>query len=492
MSPGARPRSPLSSWRAVGYAALAASAVGGAFLCVGRAADAADPPSPTPDFAFFTERIEPVVLTVCAQCHAGKGHGQYALIVHAEGAPFPEAERRKNYETILKLLVPGKPEQSKFLLKPLAVKDGGVLHEGGDRIFKGTPTYRAWVDFIDGVKGTAAPAPTSTMPAKMPMPGAGSKDPPATPPAPPEEIPAVTERGLVLEAERLVLSGGARVADSAEKDSGGKKVVAAGPAGGRATAKFRVARTGEYAFALRLSAAETGVRVRVDGGEPLDVAAPKAGIAEALPSIPLDGGKPLDGRSGRLAVAGDSFEMDGRQAVARFLSPADLPHSRLDATISLPEPDDAGRDDAWLLFDCLDPDNGKFFGLSDGGRRVVMGVLEGGRPRVIRAVPTPSGSPGERLTVDLADGVAFGRLDGKALLFVNFDRNLGAARFGFLTHGLATVRSLVATRGAEEVHRLRPSEGGVLRLRSGTHSVEVELMAGGASVAALTVKDTIP
>ena len=60
-----------------------------------RSAAAADAP---PDFNFFKQRIEPVLQSVCAQCHAGKGQGTFALIVHAPGVPFPDAEHRKNYD----------------------------------------------------------------------------------------------------------------------------------------------------------------------------------------------------------------------------------------------------------------------------------------------------------------------------------------------------------------------------------------------------------
>jgi hypothetical protein len=222
------------------------------------------------------------------------------------------------------------------------------------------------------------------------------------------------------------------------------------------------------------------------------VDAPKGAAADVGPRLPLDNGRPLDGRAGRLAVVDGALAMDGRDGMARFLAAADLPHTAVEAGFAIPEGDDPGRDDAWLLFDCLDEANGKFFGLSDGGRRVVMGVIEQGRPRVVRSVPRPEGLPGERLRVDLDGGVAFGRLDGKAVLFVNFDRGLGAARFGFLTHGAATVRSIAAYRGPDEVHRLRLSEGAVFRLLRGAHRIEIELLPGGAALDAVTVRDAQP
>ena len=43
-------------------------------------------------------------------------------------------------QAVSRLLVPGKPDQSRFLIKPLADGDGPGKHGGGDLITKGDGT----------------------------------------------------------------------------------------------------------------------------------------------------------------------------------------------------------------------------------------------------------------------------------------------------------------------------------------------------------------
>ena len=420
-----------------------------------------------PDFGFFLANVEPVLQGTCSRCHAGAGKGQFALIVHTGGTRFPLEDHRKNFETVTRLLVPGKPDQSKFLLKPLAEKDGGVKHGGGDLFTKGDANQRNWTEFINGTVG-----------------------PPPPEEKPEEVLPTVSNAGLALKADAMHLMGDATL-QPAEGVEGGGRVAAAGAGGGHATAGFRTSRSGEFRLVVRGVGGGRALRLKVDGGEPMTVELPAtpAGFVEVSPRLPLDGGVPLDARRGRLVVDGATIRMDGRQGTARFLSPADLAHKKVEAVIALPAADDPGRDDAWLLFDCQHGDSGKFFGLVDAGRKVVMGVIEDGRPRVLTSVPRPDALPGTRLTVKLVDGIAVGVLDGKPLVKVNFDRGLGAGRFGFLTHGVVQVTDLRAWMEAEEVYAMKPSEGGVVTLRRGPHTVDVELLPGGAALDSVTVQE---
>jgi hypothetical protein len=293
----------------------------------------------------------------------------------------------------------------------------------------------------------------------------------------------------VLQAEGLTKTG-----DVADVVLAGAVGQATGPGatGGRLHGVFRTGRSGEYALSLRVGPGSRGFRVRVDDGEFMDVAPSRDAVGDVSPHVPLDGGKPLDWRHGRITVEGEAIRLEGQGAEASFFVPVDLAHTRIDARVSMPAADDPAHDDLLLLFDCLDEANGKFFGLADAGRRVVMGVIENRRPRVVKSIPRPEGSAGESLGIVLQPGVAVGRLDGKPVMFVNFDSGLGAARFGFLTHGSATVRECVVLHGAEEVHRLKASLGGVLHLRRGNHTFDVDLLPGSGPVDSVTIKEAAP
>ncbi len=92
--------------------------------------------TPAPDFAFFRDQIEPILLAKrpghapCVVCHE---HGSPPLQPLAPGATtWTEAQSRRNFD-IWKLFVkPGNPTASSLLLHPLAISAGGDhFHAGG-------------------------------------------------------------------------------------------------------------------------------------------------------------------------------------------------------------------------------------------------------------------------------------------------------------------------------------------------------------------------
>lgn len=103
----------------------------------------ADAQGPQLDYEFFKTRVEPIFLKKrsddharCYVCHQMMRHGggPLSLEMLPPGASFwTEEQSRRNFETVSKLVVPGKPELSLFLRMPMAPEAGGLAdtHQGG-------------------------------------------------------------------------------------------------------------------------------------------------------------------------------------------------------------------------------------------------------------------------------------------------------------------------------------------------------------------------
>jgi hypothetical protein len=102
-----------------------------------------DAQTPQLDYEFFKTRVEPIFLKKrsdehvrCYVCHqiSRHGGGPLSLEMLPPGATFwNEEQSRHNFETVSKLVVPGKPELSLFLRMPMAPEAGGLAdtHQGG-------------------------------------------------------------------------------------------------------------------------------------------------------------------------------------------------------------------------------------------------------------------------------------------------------------------------------------------------------------------------
>src|SRR3984957_4257377 len=98
---------------------------------------------PQLDYEFFKTRVEPIFLkrrsdehVRCYVCHQVSRHGggPLSLEMLPPGASFwTEEQSRQNFETVSKLVVPGKPSLSLFLRMPMAPEAGGLAdtHQGG-------------------------------------------------------------------------------------------------------------------------------------------------------------------------------------------------------------------------------------------------------------------------------------------------------------------------------------------------------------------------
>lgn len=94
----------------------------------------ADPPI---DFEFFRACVQPVFANPreghikCSNCHAGGIIG--FAPVPQNGSTWNDQEATRAFSTITRLILPGNPEQSRFLLKPLHPDGGGSYTHNGPR-----------------------------------------------------------------------------------------------------------------------------------------------------------------------------------------------------------------------------------------------------------------------------------------------------------------------------------------------------------------------
>ena len=114
----------------------------------------------TLDFAVYRDRVEPIFLKKrpnharCAACHTASA-SNFQLQPLAEGATaWTEAQSRKNFESVSRLVVPGDPSKSRLAIHPLAPEAGGDDFHGGGHQFesKDDPDWKTIADWIRGAK----------------------------------------------------------------------------------------------------------------------------------------------------------------------------------------------------------------------------------------------------------------------------------------------------------------------------------------------------
>jgi hypothetical protein len=94
-------------------------------------------PEPTLDFEFYRTCVQRVYQTprygelTCQECHAG-GFTGFAPRA-ANGTAWTEEEARRGFEAIQRVILPGDPVQSRWLLKPLHPDGGGSYTHNGVR-----------------------------------------------------------------------------------------------------------------------------------------------------------------------------------------------------------------------------------------------------------------------------------------------------------------------------------------------------------------------
>ncbi len=116
------------------------------------------------DYDFFKTKVEPIFLKKradharCVSCHAGATNLLHLEELSPGSNSWTEEQSRKNFETVSKLVVPGKPLASRFLLHPLAPESGGDprptgAHQGGRQFAnQQDPDWKTLADWVNGKK----------------------------------------------------------------------------------------------------------------------------------------------------------------------------------------------------------------------------------------------------------------------------------------------------------------------------------------------------
>jgi YVTN family beta-propeller protein len=128
-------------------------------------------PGSTLDFEAYRAQIEPIFLkrregdVTCYSCHSALQTRLKLQPLDAGSNTWTEAQSRKNFEVVSKLIIPGKPAESHFLLHPLAPEVGGDPQHTGGKFWKtqDDPEWKmiaAWI-----LKAPPATGATSSSPA---------------------------------------------------------------------------------------------------------------------------------------------------------------------------------------------------------------------------------------------------------------------------------------------------------------------------------------
>jgi hypothetical protein len=112
----------------------------------------------TLDYEAFKANIQPIFVTKregytrCMVCHAGANNAMRLERPGPNG--FTEEQSKKNFETVSRLVVPGKPDESHLLLYPLVPQEGGSAYHSGGRQWpsKQDPTWQKIARWVNGQK----------------------------------------------------------------------------------------------------------------------------------------------------------------------------------------------------------------------------------------------------------------------------------------------------------------------------------------------------
>ena len=116
------------------------------------------PAAATPglDYATFKEQVLPILTTArkgnarCVACHSRGGGNSFLEPLTPGATNYSDEQARRNYERVLRLVVPGAPQKSPLLMNPLSEGAGGSHWHGGGKHWTSQSdpewqTLAAWV-----------------------------------------------------------------------------------------------------------------------------------------------------------------------------------------------------------------------------------------------------------------------------------------------------------------------------------------------------------
>lgn len=112
------------------------------------------------DFETYRTRVEPVFLKKrsgharCVICHESNNSAFHLEPLTSGTTAWTESQSRRNFESVSRLVVPGKAAESRLLLHPLAPGAGGDYFHGGGRQFasRDDPEWKAIAAWINAAK----------------------------------------------------------------------------------------------------------------------------------------------------------------------------------------------------------------------------------------------------------------------------------------------------------------------------------------------------
>ena len=112
------------------------------------------------DFETYRTRVEPVFLKKrpgharCVACHESNNTAFHLEALTPGKTAWTEAQSRRNFESVSRLVIPGKAADSRLLVHPLAPGAGGDYFHGGGRQFasREDPEWKVIAEWINSAQ----------------------------------------------------------------------------------------------------------------------------------------------------------------------------------------------------------------------------------------------------------------------------------------------------------------------------------------------------